>query len=617
MSLVGVADVGPAEATGVASQLVVTTQPSTTATSGEPLSTQPVVTIEDSSGSVVTSSTGTVTATITAGTGTISAGATATIANGVATFGGLTITGATGTDTLAFVDGTLGTAVSWTGTTIPTGGWYSVAYGNGVFVAVSRLDSAVAYSTDGSNWTSLDALPSSQNWSVTYGNRLFVAVAEGSNEAAYSTNGSTWTSTTLPGSENWQSVTYGNGMFVAVAVGSADDAYSVDGSSWTGGSLPVSGEWQAVTYANGLFVAVAGNSTEAAYSTNGTTWTNATLPASADWWAVTYGNGLFVAVAYNSDDSAYSTDGSTWTIGTMPSSTNWYSIAYANGVFIAISDNSTAASSTNGSVWTGVGLPNSADWASVAYGNGVFVAVAHNSNGAAAATSITAAPAAAINLSATSGGGSGSSGGGSTPANQLQINAPSLSEPFGASWSPTVTVTGLRNGDSAAVTGTVFTYSGTGSTVYPASTTEPTGPGTYLITPSLSTVTIAPNFDATNYAAAIEFVPGTLVITRSSPTVIPHPVIASTATFVHHLVFNTVLHGQTLQGARSVTLAGGTARILSRSELRLVVRISLTKQARAGNHLAVVHFTQGPTAQFFVSVNRLGSSVTIRTSTRP
>ena len=47
-ALVGVAM--PAGATGVASQLVVTTQPSTAATSGQPLPTQPVVTVEDSFG---------------------------------------------------------------------------------------------------------------------------------------------------------------------------------------------------------------------------------------------------------------------------------------------------------------------------------------------------------------------------------------------------------------------------------------------------------------------------------------------------------------------------------------------------------------------------------------
>ena len=226
--------------------------------------------------------------------------------------------------------------------------------------------------------------------------------------------------------------------------------------------------------------------------------------------------------------------------------TNWYSIAYANGVFIAISDNSTAASSTNGSTWTGVGLPTTADWASVAYGNGIFVAVAHNSADAAVATTLTAAPAAAINLRLF-GRRVGPLRRRVAPSSkQLQIKAPNLSEPYGASWSPSVTVTGLQSGDIASVTGTVFTYSGTGSTVFPASTTKPTSPGTYIITPSQSTVTIAPTGDAANYNAAIDFIPGTLVIRghlrRSSA-----PIIASTSTFVHHLVFNAVLHGQILQ----------------------------------------------------------------------
>ena len=65
-------------------------------------------------------------------------------------------------------------------------------------------------------------LPSSATWySVTYGNGVFVAVASSTTAAATSPDGITWTARTLPSSAQWISVTYGNGVFVAVTIASS------------------------------------------------------------------------------------------------------------------------------------------------------------------------------------------------------------------------------------------------------------------------------------------------------------------------------------------------------------------------------------------------------------
>jgi hypothetical protein len=214
------------------------------------------------------------------------------------------------------------------------------------------------------------------------------------------------------------------------------------------------------------------------------------------------------------------------------------------------------------------------------------------------ATSLVAAPAAAVALVTPSGG-----------LPQLQVTAASLTESYGAAWSPSVTVSGLQSGDSASASGTVFTYAGTGSTTYASSTTAPTAPGTYSITPSLSTLTITPASDAANYDATVDFVSGTLVVTK--------PTITSTSTVSHHLVFNAVVRGLTLQNAKSVTVTGATAKIIGRSQLRLVIHIALTTPVRTGVHLAVVHFAQGATTRFYVTVTHQGSFVVVRTSARP
>ena len=85
--------------TGAATQLVITTEPSSTANSGAALGTQPVVKVEDSGGNVVSVNSGTASATIASGAGgSIAAGGTSgTFSNGVATFSGLALNGVNGT----------------------------------------------------------------------------------------------------------------------------------------------------------------------------------------------------------------------------------------------------------------------------------------------------------------------------------------------------------------------------------------------------------------------------------------------------------------------------------------------------------------------------------------
>ena len=109
--------------TGAASQLVITTPPSSTEVSGAALVQQPAVTLEDSGGNIITSASGTATAAIFSGTGgNITAGSVSgTFSNGVATFSGLTLTGTAGTVyTLKFTGGGFTSAAS-TGITMSAG----------------------------------------------------------------------------------------------------------------------------------------------------------------------------------------------------------------------------------------------------------------------------------------------------------------------------------------------------------------------------------------------------------------------------------------------------------------------------------------------------------------
>lgn len=103
---------------GVATQLVLTTQPSTTGTSLVALSTQPVVEAQDANGNRVTTKTGTVTATVSSGNCSISAGSTKALSSGVATFTNFTASDAdAGTNIFAFALSGLTSALS-TGTVL-------------------------------------------------------------------------------------------------------------------------------------------------------------------------------------------------------------------------------------------------------------------------------------------------------------------------------------------------------------------------------------------------------------------------------------------------------------------------------------------------------------------
>jgi hypothetical protein len=176
-------------AAGSATQLVITTQPSTSASSGVVLTTQPVVTAEDASGNPVTTAVGTVTATVTTGTGTLT-NASATLNNGVATFSGLVLTDMSGSDVLTFSDSPYTSATATIAVTAaprpvvilppvavvsapvvtPTSGFQK----NNVSVIA---DYAPATST--TSYTATSASTATQGVHVTLGNVMTIALANG------------------------------------------------------------------------------------------------------------------------------------------------------------------------------------------------------------------------------------------------------------------------------------------------------------------------------------------------------------------------------------------------------------------------------------------------------
>jgi hypothetical protein len=105
---------------------------------------------------------------------------------------------------------------TWTKRTTPTGmgsSLYSVAYGNGYYVAVGNLTTtAGCYSTNLSTWTVLPASLGGCNW-ITFQNNQFITHLVNSNNAYFTGNNPTSAWTYMSG----------NGLGYITSIGSADD----------------------------------------------------------------------------------------------------------------------------------------------------------------------------------------------------------------------------------------------------------------------------------------------------------------------------------------------------------------------------------------------------------
>jgi hypothetical protein len=189
--------------------------------------------------------------------------------------------------------------------------WYDTSDPAKKVLRIMDGTASATRSLDGSTWVATPgAIPTTSGTysSVAYGNGVFVAITTGSNQTAYTANGTTWTAGgNLPSSTTWTSVAYGNGRFVAIASSSRAVAYSVNkGATWSAApaGLPSSQVWTKVAYGQGVFMAIAQGTTVCATSSDGVTWTAQALQSSSNWKGLAFGNinnnPLWVAVSNTS-----------------------------------------------------------------------------------------------------------------------------------------------------------------------------------------------------------------------------------------------------------------------------------------------------------------------------
>jgi hypothetical protein len=295
------------------------------------------------------------------------------------------------------------------------GYWKSIAYGRGIFAAVSGVAGEYAHSNDGITWnTTTSGLHKN---SVAYGKGIFVAVGALST-ASYSNDGINWTEVLIPNatfqgitfsSITFTSIAYGNGTFVAVSpvttlyngVRYSVVAVSTNGTSWNSYVINTGQEkWvsQSIAYGNGLFVAAptlaagtTGFSRRTFLSFDGITWgrsmLNLPLPEAA--YKITYGAGYFCIVNITSKRDFYFGDGNLWYRSIMKRDQEAFGVGYGYGKFAIIGGNRVSYTSSNRlpALFSSANLPISSNWNCHAYGKGIHIFISSSLGNAVYATS--------------------------------------------------------------------------------------------------------------------------------------------------------------------------------------------------------------------------------------
>jgi len=294
---------------------------------------------------------------------------------------------------------------------VPNGGWGSVAYGDGVWIAAPagyNVTNLLRSTDGGASWATV-TVPGSNIWTgIEYGDGVWVAV--GINEKVlHSTNtGLNWTETDPPDfGIYYNSVAYGDGAWVTVggSMGYRGIMYSgsleltVPGppTNVTGatGDSQATVSWNGPANNGGTDITAYTVTADPGGATCSTASTSCTVTGLTNGTAYT-----FTVVATNTTgNSSASAASAPVTAGGLANPNVWtlidasyedhhyYGVGYGDHVFIGVSAQGNAVGKTirstdGGQTWTNIndGIA-AAGWSAVAYGNGVWVAVGCRSHG--------------------------------------------------------------------------------------------------------------------------------------------------------------------------------------------------------------------------------------------
>ena len=255
-------------------------------------------------------------------------------------------------------------------TSVTTGGWKDVTYGDGKLVAVSSSGDdrkRIMYNSGdpANSWTLVDTPESKYiGYKVIYDGTKFVATSlDQTQKSMHSTNGTSWSSgNTVMDVGSINGFAYGNGVYLTLGGQSEYQYKSTDGITWTKDSqLPSPGSsiyWRDLAFGNGRFVGVA-TYTDVDKTiiscTDGTDWEfqTGTLPAGSGYRGVAYGNNKWIVVGED-EKGLTSPDGLNWTPISIPKISSYFAFKFLNGKFIICSRAVSGVADSVDTVYTSV-----------------------------------------------------------------------------------------------------------------------------------------------------------------------------------------------------------------------------------------------------------------------
>jgi len=230
----------------------------------------------------------------------------------------------------------------------------AIAYGSGRFIAAGGYK--MGWSTNGESWTEINANPAFNGTSdfvygITYGNNRFFAWGSGTKTGYSDDNGATWKQASANKISTLGGITAGKDNFIKFGGTDSDSAYiEVFSTYWQGGTISTIAFINNMIYANNNLIAVGGNKAYKNSSYNlfsGSDWTDIS-PTIGSNSITSIGYGANRLIVFTSSDSSSSTpykgicwsddSGENWT--EMPLETSYGSIVYGKGCFVTLGGNS-------------------------------------------------------------------------------------------------------------------------------------------------------------------------------------------------------------------------------------------------------------------------------------
>lgn len=286
-------------------------------------------------------------------------------------FDGAKFIGTWGTNIYTSVDGT-----NWPAASIPfPAGVRRMAYGSGVYLAISYSSTPMLRSLNGTDWTQVSIASSDRGFSTfagAYAAGRYVLI--GPDGVVTSTDGINFTRSAT-GPKTLNGITAVGGQFAAVGLGGGI-FLSSDGLAWSYVRSGTAKTLNSIAHGAGRYVAV-GVDGGIRVSLNGVVWSGTWSGTDYTLNAVAFGNGQFVAVG-NVGIILTSPDGAVWTPQVNPNFSTLNQVVYGGGKFVAGGANGAVVTSVNGTVWTDQASIINVALQRLAYGDGLYVGIASN-----------------------------------------------------------------------------------------------------------------------------------------------------------------------------------------------------------------------------------------------